>query len=89
MKRQKMITLCPTTYEIAQAMPNFSQWVREQLMGSIESKKVDARDCYHYDCPECDTRYTLNRRDRFFYCMNDECHHQKRIEGTFIMGGNR
>jgi hypothetical protein len=26
-----MITLCPTTYEIAQSMPNFSAWVRTQL----------------------------------------------------------
>ena len=27
-----MITLCPTTYELAQKMPNFSSWVRLKLM---------------------------------------------------------
>ena len=30
--RNKMITLCPTTYELSQKMPNFSAWVRRKLM---------------------------------------------------------
>jgi hypothetical protein len=30
--RQKMITLCPTTWEDAQRMKNFSLWIRQQLM---------------------------------------------------------
>ena len=30
--RNKMITLCPTTYETAQKMPNFSGWVRMKLL---------------------------------------------------------
>ena len=30
--RQKMINLCPTTYEIARKMPNFSEWVRRKLL---------------------------------------------------------
>ena len=29
--RQKMITLCPTTWEMASKMRNFSAWIREQL----------------------------------------------------------
>ena len=29
--RQKMITLCPTTWEHAAKMRNFSEWIREQL----------------------------------------------------------
>ena len=29
--RQKMITLCPTTWESAAKMRNFSKWIREQL----------------------------------------------------------
>lgn len=29
--RQKLITLDPTSFEIAQSMPNFSEWVRIQL----------------------------------------------------------
>jgi len=30
--RHKMVTLCPTTYEIAQKMPNFSKFCRKILM---------------------------------------------------------
>lgn len=30
--RNKMITLCPTTYETAKKMPNFSSWVRMKLL---------------------------------------------------------
>jgi hypothetical protein len=29
--RHKTITLCPTTYETARKMENFSQWVRYEL----------------------------------------------------------
>jgi|TARA_S200002703_G_C3781944_1_gene240931 hypothetical protein len=29
--RQKLITLCPTTWELAQKKPNFSEWIRNQL----------------------------------------------------------
>jgi len=29
--RQKLITLDPTSFEIASKMPNFSDWVRRQL----------------------------------------------------------
>jgi len=30
--RNKMVTLCPTTYEIASKMDNFSAWIRQQLL---------------------------------------------------------
>ena len=29
--RQKLITLCPTTWELAQRKPNFSSWIRDKL----------------------------------------------------------
>ena len=29
--RQKLITLDPTSFEIASKMPNFSEWVRNEL----------------------------------------------------------
>lgn len=29
--RQKLITLCPTTWELAQRKPNFSAWIRDKL----------------------------------------------------------
>lgn len=30
--RQKLITLCPNSWEIASKKPNFSKWVRDRLM---------------------------------------------------------
>lgn len=30
--RNKMITLCPTSYDAAQRMQNFSGWVRDKLL---------------------------------------------------------
>lgn len=35
--RHKTITLCPTSYEIAKKMPNFSQWIRKKLL-SLDSE---------------------------------------------------
>ena len=34
-----MITLCDETWKLAQAMPNFSEWVRYQLLASDERRK--------------------------------------------------
>ncbi len=53
MKRQKMITLCPTSYEIAQGMTNFSGWVRKQLL-AMQIHKEDVKT-YQYACTDCDT----------------------------------
>ena len=85
MKRQKMITLCPTTYEIAQAMPNFSQWVREQLKYATLGKRQEQLVRYTYDCDECETRFTLDHRDDFFYCVRDGCNNQQRIIGDKVI----
>jgi hypothetical protein len=85
MKRQKMITLCPTTYEIAQAMPNFSQWVREQLKYANSSKRSPQLVRYTYDCIWCDTRFTLDHRDDFFYCVRDGCNNPTRIVGQKVV----
>ena len=30
--RQKMINLCPRTYDLAKKMPNFSGWVRRKIL---------------------------------------------------------
>lgn len=39
--RNKMITLCPTTYEEAQRMKNFSHWIRQQLMWKTNGYDVE------------------------------------------------
>jgi len=37
--RQKLITLCPNSWELAQKKSNFSRWVREQLLKEVEKNK--------------------------------------------------
>jgi len=46
--RQKLITLDPTSWDLAAKKPNFSQWVRDQLRSERnkrESKTVLCRYC--------------------------------------------
>lgn len=39
--RQKMITLCPTTWENAAQMKNFSLWIRQQLLWKSNGYEVE------------------------------------------------
>ena len=39
--RQKMITLCPTTWEMASKMKNFSAWIRLQLRYKDDGWEID------------------------------------------------
>ena len=50
MKRHKMVNLCPTTFEIASKMPNFSKWVRQALLETDERNTFRMR--YQMWCPE-------------------------------------
>ena len=45
-----MVTLCPTTYESAQKMRNFSEWVRIQLSYRSQGYEIDEmiREIDHY-----------------------------------------
>ena len=55
--RNKMITLCPTTYELAQKMPNFSSWVRMKLMEMhFDNTHVLLEDVKPIEspCPNCE-----------------------------------
>ena len=63
--RQKLITLCPNSFEIAQKKPNFSLWVRNKLLEGSEVVTDDP--IFHvYKCPICktmledETRYARN-----------------------------
>ena len=63
--RQKLITLCPNSFELALKIDNFSAWVRNKLLeeGSTADKK---KYQYEYKCPICksitfrDSRYANN-----------------------------
>ena len=41
--RQKLITLCPTSYELAKKKPNFSSWVRKKLLEGQAKSESDAQ----------------------------------------------
>jgi len=54
--RHKMVSLCPTTYEKAQKIENFSKWVREKLLedaGPMEEVRK-----YFARCKQCDTQFS-------------------------------
>ena len=51
--RHKMVSLCPTTYEKAQKIPNFSKWVREKLLE--DSSPMEEVRKYFARCNKCDT----------------------------------
>ena len=50
--RPKNVTLCPTTYEIARTIPNFSEWVRMKLFHHNKENKVhkESRIMFHREC---------------------------------------
>ena len=47
-----MITLCPTSYELAQKMPNFSLFVRQMLLQGQGNGPVERpdREMMHREC---------------------------------------
>lgn len=79
MKRQKMITLCPTSYEIAQGMTNFSGWVRKQLLNMeiIANDGIDAKEM-RFTCTQCGTSLTTKGHDL------EKCPHATRRLGEFM-----
>jgi len=42
MMRQKLITLDPTSWELAQKKKNFSEWVRKQLRLEVDGHSLDS-----------------------------------------------
>ena len=50
-----MVNLCPTTYEIASKMQNFSKYVREQLLKQDVNNKSNVK--YRVICSDCPDFY--------------------------------
>jgi len=60
MRHQKMISLCSETLKLAETKPNFSEWVRSQLLKQNETVK---RNKYlNYKCSKCDYACTGNNK---------------------------
>ena len=78
--RQKLITLCPNSFELAQKKENFSQWVRQKLLeDSAEAKSPDL--LFKYKCPVCkiDPLFTT-RRPRTCH----KCNYAMKFEGQVV-----
>ena len=46
--RQKMITLCDETWALAQAIPNFSEWVRARLLEHDEERQLEQEEAERF-----------------------------------------
>lgn len=67
-----MINLCPTTYEIASKMKNFSKWVRLELLKQHSDR--EERQVIRYNCPACwKPSFRREGDDSPMYCMNKDC----------------
>jgi len=53
--RQKLITLCLNSFELATKKPNFSAWVRMKLLDEgVEMKEMEIyTPVFEYKCPLC------------------------------------
>ena len=79
--RHKMITLCPTSYEVAQKMPNFSSWVRKKILEESGSNDEEAL-MHRYKCPLC-TREELDVIRRARNCT--KCNYAMLFKGQVIV----
>ena len=64
--RQKLITLCPNSFEIAQKKPNFSSWVRKKLLE--ETIEDETTYQWHYQCPLCHELKTFPNQELEWKC---------------------
>jgi|TARA_R110000823_G_scaffold275052_1_gene393871 hypothetical protein len=61
--RQKLITLCPTSFELAGKKNNFSAWVRRKLLED-RARVIDTPSVlYGAYCEPCDTTYQNPHED--------------------------
>ena len=81
--RQKLITLCPTSFELAGKKANFSAWVRRKLMAEVQTVTIDKK-MYGAYCIICDVTYqnTLSFLMESHYC--GVCNQRCRFEGELV-----
>lgn len=70
--RHKTITLCLTSYEIAQGMTNFSSWVRKQLLNMQINQEDQPQK--QFICSDCGTILTTRGHD-----LHDVPHAARRL----------
>lgn len=74
-----MISLCPTTFEMASKMKNFSGWVRKELL----KQHVEPEPIQRFQCPSCwKPSYRRSGDDSPMYCMNKDCGYTHALEAS-------
>ena len=78
-----MITLCPTTWEQAAKMKNFSGWVRKQLKDAhdLEQKARENRVEYWAYCEKCDLSASGPIKMQLEYKYCPKCHDKMEFRG--------
>ena len=67
--RQKLITLCPTSFELAGRKANFSAWVRRKLLEEAKPSNVE----YGAYCERCDITYARIYKSSMLHYNCDKC----------------
>ena len=71
--RHKMVSLCPTTYEKAQKIENFSKWVRSKLLE--DDGPTEEVFKFYAECTRCQTTWSSYKQQRVPHdcphCLND------------------
>ena len=77
-----MISLCSETLKLAEKKPNFSQWVRAQLIKANEVKKMNENmNKRDYACTQCgevltthhNLNYVIHESKRLGELRNTQC----------------
>tara|TARA_R110000803_G_scaffold27927_1_gene64906 strand:+ start:59 stop:298 length:240 start_codon:yes stop_codon:yes gene_type:complete len=74
--RQKLITLCPTSFELAGKKANFSAWVRRKLMEEAQLTTYQ----YGSYCKKCDVTTGNGNKELMMYYKCVTC----RIDGEYL-----
>jgi hypothetical protein len=67
--RQKLITLCPTSFELAGRKANFSAWVRRKLLEEVKPSEVE----YGAYCERCDITFARIYKSSMLNYNCDKC----------------
>lgn len=75
-----MITLCPTTFEMASKMKNFSKWVRQKMLEQQAEQEDEQQKHTRYRCPACWKVFVDRNNFGSMSCMNKDCGYTKNLE---------
>jgi len=76
--RNKTVSLCDKSYEVARKMPNFSEWLRFQLLKPMSTPEEDRKNAPEYIKPKPQKNY-LCRICRMAGHWTDDCKYE--LEG--------